>query len=150
GVLVGESHDNIQSDWNDQLTVLIKFPKSYFQPISFWTVFADRYLWLGIILVCFLGFYILWRIYGRDTRVVSGVQYYPPSNIDPALAGYLIKDSANFNNLLSLLPYFGTQGYLSIEEIDEKQSGKEKDIMIKMLKPLASTAKEYEKSFFNG
>ncbi len=150
GVLTGKLKKGEVSTSKDNLTVLIKFPKGYFPETNPWISFLKNNLWIPIILILFLSFFILWYVYGKDRKVISGIQYYPPKGVNPALAGYLINDKLSHNDILTLLPYFGANGHISIKEIKDLENQKQPDLLIKKLKPLPKDAKNYEKTFFDG
>ena len=42
------------------------------------------------------------------------VHYYPPEGLPPAEAGAFIDDKTDNRDIISLLPYWGGQGYLKI------------------------------------
>lgn len=70
--------------------------------------------------------------------------------MDPAMAGYLIDDTANNVDLIALIPYWGAKGCIKVEEIDKPGWFAKDDIKLTKLKGLPSEASSYERKVFNG
>jgi uncharacterized membrane protein YgcG len=148
--ITGSSIENFVSNWGDSVTVLAHLPANSiaeFQP--FWPPWT-QYIWVLIIGLLCSVFYMVWRKYGKDDRVVPATSYYPPEGMDPALAGFLIDDKGDTADLISLLPYWGKQGLIKIQEIPKKNIFVKGDTKITRLKALPDTAKNYEKEIFKG
>lgn len=99
--------------------------------------------------------YVIWVWYkkGRDRPITIVPQYYPPQNITPAEAGVLIDDKLHERDIIALIPYWASQGLITVEEIETtKMLGLLKDIDYKFtqLKPLGSNVPRYEKRLFDG
>lgn len=150
GILTASSLDNYISHPGQSVTVLINLPVGSIKEIkSFWP-FWSKYGWLFFIGGLLSTFYLVWRKFGKDDRVVRTTSYYPPENMDPALAGFLIDDRADNSDLISLIPYWGSKGHLRIEEIPKKGLFGKKDTKLIRLKPLPSSVPKYEETIFNG
>src|SRR5690606_17194455 len=99
-VLSAESNPGFNSGYGDAVTVLIKLPAGTISGKLIEQSAFEKYGWLAIP-VLMIGFFIrLKRKYGKQ-KVVSVTSYYPPKGIDPAMAGYLIDDSADTHDLVS-------------------------------------------------
>ena len=150
GVFEGSSIDNFVSRPGQSVTVLINLPANSIKEIKPLWPFWNEYGWLFFIGALISAFYVVWRKYGKDEKVVSTTSYYPPENMDPAMAGFLINDKDDSSDLISLIPHWGSKGLLKIEEIPKKGLFGQADTKLIQLKPLSSTAPEYEQEIFNG
>ena len=149
-VFSGTSKDNFLSNPGQSVTVLINLPKNSIEEIKPLWPFWNNYGWLSIIIVLIGGFYAIWKKFGKDESVVSTTSYYPPDNIDPAMAGFLINDRDDSSDIISLLPYWGANGFLKIEEIPKSGIFSKSDTKLIKLKSLPETATTYEEKIFNG
>ena len=65
----------------------------------------------------------------KKERVTPIVSFYPPEHLDPAAVGYLVDVNSDIVDLMALIPYWASKGYLSISEKNEKVTvHKEKEI----------------------
>lgn len=146
----GASKAGFKSYPGESVTVLINMPVgaiSEYKPFwPFWTDYGFVFL-IGVLVA---AFFWIWWIFGKDERVIATTTYYPPDHIDPALAGYLINDREDNSDLISLIPYWGSKGIISLEEIPKKGLFGSKDTKIIKLNPLPMDATVYEKEIFSG
>lgn len=150
GQFAGTSFPDVRSNYGDSVTVLIKLPPGSIKVIKpFWPFWTD-YGWTLILGLLILGFYLTWRKYGKDERVTTTISYYPPENLDPAMAGFLINDSEDSTDLIALIPYWGSKGFIKMEEIDKKGWLAKDDTRITKLRDLPPNSPDYELKFFNG
>ena len=150
GIFSGSSVDNFVSPTGDSVTLLINLPgRSIAEIKPFWP-FWTQYGWSFFIVALVTGFYMVWRKHGKDDRVVATTSYYPPEGMDPAMAGFLIDDRDDTADLISLIPYWGKQGLIKIQEIPRKNIFTKKDTKITRLKPLSGDAPDYEREIFSG
>ncbi len=138
----------------ESLTVLIAMPKGYLinggSALKF-RLFIENNKVFFIPIFVFLILFIVWLVVGRDEKRAILTYYKPPKNITPAEAGLLIDDKIDNRDLLSLIYYWASNGYLEIEESEDKSSFfKKKDYVLKKIKDLPDDAKEFEKIIFNG
>jgi uncharacterized membrane protein len=70
--------------------------------------------------------------------------------MDSAMVGYLIDDSGGTSDLISLIPFWASHGYLTIEEIDEKGWLATDDTRLTKLKEIEADAPAYQRQLFNG
>jgi uncharacterized membrane protein YgcG len=150
GAVEGQSIDGFVSRQGQNVTVLIKLPANAIQENTPLWPFWDAYGWLFLVGGLITGFVWLWRKYGRDERVIRTTSYYPPKDMDPPMAGFLIDDRADNVDLISLLPYWGSRGYIRIEEVPKTGLFGKKDTKLIRVKPLSGEEPEYEKMLFNG
>lgn len=144
------SHPDFNSAQGQSVTVLIKLDKKLFSEASPPLIDKSEYGWMAI-LAGFSGLFgLVWLIFGRDRKTISFTSYYPPKGIDPAMAGYLIDDREDTSDLISLLPKWGADGLISIEEIPKKNSIGKTDIRLSRLGTISADAPSYEKTMFNG
>lgn len=146
----GSSIENFVSRPGQSVTVLINLPTNSIKEIKPLWPFWNEYGWLFFIGALISAFIVVWRKYGKDDKVISTTSYYPPDNMDPAMAGFLINDKDDSSDLISLIPHWGSKGLLKIEEIPKNGLFGKADTKLTRLKPLSSNAPEYEQEIFNG
>ena len=95
-------------------------------------------------------FYRTFLKYGKDDPAPAVITYFPPETMDPAMVGFLINDREDTSDLISLLPHWGTQGLVEIEEIDKKGWFAKDDTLIKKIGELPTDAPDYQRTLFNG
>lgn len=86
---------------------------------------------------------VLWFLFGRDPKVIKTVEFYPPEGMTPAEIGYIIDGTVDTKDIMSLLIYFASKGWLSIHENEE-----EKFELIK-LRDIDPKEKRFAKTVFN-
>src|SRR5690606_40880080 len=105
GVFSGKSHEYTYSVPGQDVTVLIKLPlgsiKENFITVPLW----QQYGWIGILGLLLFSFWVVWWKYGKDDKVIAATTYYPPKDMDPAMAGFLINDKEDTSDLISLIPH---------------------------------------------
>ncbi|AEA33722.1 DUF2207 domain-containing protein [Hippea maritima] len=139
---------------HEGLTVVLGFPKDYINSSGFWLrlrLFLNNNSIFALPLFVFLVLYAIWYAIGRDVKKPIAVYYRPPKDMTPAEAGVLVDDEINNSDLLSLIFYWASKGYLEIEENENKKAFfKKKDLILKKLKDLPDSAKSFEKIIFYG
>lgn len=148
-VLSAESNLGFNSGYGDAVTVLIKLPPGTISGKLIEQSAFEKYGWLAIPVLMIAFFIRLKRKYGKR-KVVSVTSYYPPKGIDPAMAGYLIDDSADTHDLVSLIPKWGQEGVIRMEEIPKKGWFGSSDLKLFKLKEIAEDAPKYEEEMFTG
>jgi len=121
------------------LTLQIDLPEGYFDV-------PPAFPWNEVLIVLALIFTIisllLFLLFGRDGRLVTPVEFYAPEGITSAEAGYIIDTMSDDKDVVSLVLYWASQGYLSIDRVGEK------DFELTKQKDLQSDAYSYEKHMF--
>lgn len=146
------------------VTVLLTLPEGYFVGVANndWAIPAAYVVALVAALMAGLLFFL----FGRDKPLVRTVEFYPPDKLSPAEMGYVIDGVVDKNDIISMIFYFAEQGWLRLEEREEKAGGlkgligrKEKNVyLIKNIKPgeeeafeeALFQAKSFKKSLFDG
>ncbi len=145
----GKSHDYTYSIPGQDVTALIKLPlgsiKENFITVPLW----QQYGWVGILGFLLAVFWYVWLKYGKDDRVISTTSYYPPKDIDPAMAGFLINDKDNTSDLIALIPHWAAQGLITIEEIPKEGLLGKADMKLTRLKNISVTAPDYQQRIFS-
>ncbi|WP_296702907.1 DUF2207 domain-containing protein [Algoriphagus sp.] len=150
GIYSGKSLDDFISYSGESVTVLLKFPANSIKEIKPFWPFWSNYGWLFVLGIVYIGFYRVWKKHGKDDRVTTTTSYYPPKGMDPAMVGFLIDDSGDNVDLISLIPYWASKGYLKIEEIDKKGWFAKDDIKLIKQNTIEEDAPEYQKQLFLG
>ena len=109
--------------------------------------------WLLLPAIIFALMFWIWKKWGKDEKLTITTQYYPPNNISPSVAGYVIDDTLDKRDLTALVPYWGAGGYLQVRETEKKAllgliKTSEYDFI--KLKDLPPTAMSFERTLFNG
>ncbi len=123
----------------EAFTLQMDLPEGYFQvppPFPWQMVFIILALVLAAIAV------VLFLLFGRDRPLVTPVEFYAPRGITSAEAGYIIDSSADNKDIVSLVIYWASKGYLSIEQVAKD------DFKLAKLKDLPEEAHNYEKYMF--
>lgn len=146
----GSSKPDVISSGGEAVTVLLKLPLGSIKEIKpIWPFWTD-YGWTLLLPFVYFGFYSIWKKHGKDDHVTTTTSYYPPSGMDPAMVGFLIDDSGDTEDLISLIPFWASHGYLTIEEIDEKGWFAKDDTKLIKLKEIEAEAPLYQRQLFNG
>ncbi len=135
---------------NEGLTIGIAFPKDF--------LIAPNYEmrglgWLALPLAGFVGMFFLWNAKGKDEKRTVQTEFYPPEGISPSVAGYIIDNTLDTKDLTALIPYWGANGYLTINETEKKSLAgliKSTEYEFIKLKGLPTQSPDYEKTLFNG
>lgn len=150
GVFKGKSKSGFQSNYGENVTVLLKMPADAVKenkPLwPFWSKYGWTFLLGGFLIV----FYRIWAKYGKDNKVVATISYFPPDNIHPSMAGFLIDDKADTHDLISLIPYWGSKGFIRVEHIPKKNIFTKEDTKLIKLKDLPANVPSYERQIFDG
>jgi uncharacterized membrane protein YgcG len=134
------------------LTVALRLPVEAIYRPSETEQFLSKY-GLGVLPVGFLAFLIsLFVRKGKNDKVVDMVHYYPPEDFSPAEAGAFIDDVINNRDIISLIPYWAGQGYLRMEEREQKNLFifTDKEFVFIKLQALPADRPAYEHTVFNG
>ncbi|WGF91427.1 DUF2207 domain-containing protein [Aequorivita marisscotiae] len=150
GVFTAKSIPEFKSYSGQSVTVLVNLPLNSVTEIKPMWPFWTHYGWTLILGVLLLVFYAIWNKYGKDDRVVATTSYFPPNGIDPSMAGFLIDDSEDTQDLISLIPYWGSRGLITMEQIPKKGWFAKDDTKLTRLRPLPDGAPDYEVKIFSG
>ncbi len=120
------------------LTLQIDLPEGYFNiPAPFpWA--AVIMIFAGLLSLLSL---LLFLLFGRDPILVKPVEFYPPDAISSAEAGYIIDSSVDDKDVVSLIIYWASKGYLAIDQTGRLKLIKQKD--------LPENSNQYEIYMFN-
>ncbi|MBK8712532.1 MAG: DUF2207 domain-containing protein [Niastella sp.] len=134
----------------ESLTVGIAFPKGFLIQQDY---MRRGMYWLLLPLIVLGMMFWVWRRWGKDEKITVTTEFYPPENISPGVAGYIIDNRLNKRDLTALIPYWGAGGYLQVKETQTKSmlgliKNSEYDFI--KLKELPAAAKIFEKTLFNG
>lgn len=142
--------DRISLPSGESMTLLIRGPEGFAGSLPIFSslgLLLRNNMPIWIMAMVILGLYILWNIIGRNRKEAVVVRYYPPEKITSAEAGLLWDDRLHRKDLISLIYYWAGRGHLEVEEVNQ---GKKKDFILRKKKDIPSSAKSFEKTFFNG
>lgn len=146
----GMSKKDVQIGGGDNVTVLVKLPRRLVAEVNYAPSLFRQYSWTAILAALLLLFWWIWQKWGKDDEVVAATSYYPPPGVDPAMAGYLINDKEDATDLVALLPKWGADGLIRIEEIPKKGWFGKGDTRISKRNDLPGEAAAYEQTIFSG
>src|SRR3546814_1277834 len=113
--------------------------------ILVWNIF-----WcIGILGSFMFGFWLVRLKYGKDVKVIATTSYYPPKDIDPAMAGDLMDDRDDASDLIALIPQWASQGFITIEEIPKSGILGKADMKLTRLSTIPVTTPDYEQRIFS-
>ena len=136
----------------EAFTVDLLLPERYFELKestdflnSCLTIGSKRYLTIDIIAFCVpFGFLLIiilmWFKFGKDTKAVEVLEFYPPDNLNSAEIAYFYNGKISSKDITSLLVYLANKGYLVIDDIKKS---------IRKLREYDGT-NEIEKMFMDG
>lgn len=135
---------------SDNITLLVKMPKEMITEVDYSPSGFIKYGWMGILGAFAFIFWAVWKKFGKDDKVIAVTSYYPPKGVDSAMAGYLINDREDASDLISLIPKWGQEGIIRVEEIPKKGIFSKGDTKIIQLQELPEDRPDYEKTIFRG
>lgn len=148
GNFSGEALQRLRS--GEALTIQIRFPKDYVQPFSSAKRSAIWFGWFLLPLSMIAVFVLVWRKVGRDRRLTEVVSYLPPAEVDPAMAGFLLDDRSNNNELIALFPHWASKGLMRMQYEAKSHFWKKDEWIFIKNKDLEDSASDYERTLFNG
>lgn len=135
------------------LTVAVMLPKGYFQGIPTFTELPDTGLkketnrpwYIGIPLLLWALFHTFWKNFRDRLKSKSEVipQTYPPSGMTSAHVGGYIDHRVNNRDIISLIPYWATEGYIKVMGMEDG------DMVLIRNSDLPHDYPQYEIDFFN-
>lgn len=116
-------------------------------PQGYWVGALNREWMLkplvAILIALPLFMFALWILFGRDPKVIKTVEFYPPEGMTPAEIGYIIDGTVDTKDITSLIIYYASKGWLSINEY------KKDKFKLKKLTPIDPAEKSFSKTVFN-
>ncbi len=144
----GSTSEELQA--REGLTVGIVFPKGFLIQQNY-MMRGVNWLWMPLIVLVFM--FLIWRRWGKDEKLTVTTEFYPPDEVSPGIAGYIIDGILNRRDLTALIPYWGGGGYLRVVETEEPALLgliKTSEYEFIKLKELPTTAMSFEKTMFDG
>ena len=132
------------------ITVRCELPDGYFSEAKDTMITQIIVRCIIIVIATILGI-VVWATIGKDDPIVETVEFYPPKGMNSLEVGYFYKEGrAEKKDVVSLLIYLASKGYIKIEETeDDGVISKKKSYKIIKVKEYKGTNQE-EKDFFNG
>lgn len=100
------------------ITIKIALPNDYFVEKEKENITTNELYTIAAILLFTLIAFVVWFLFGKDEPVVPVVNFYPPKNKNSAEIGVEYSGSASNKELISLIFYLASKGYLKIEDDD--------------------------------
>lgn len=123
---------------HEAITLYIPLPEAYF---SFF-LWQDKAAWICLILSFLLIAYVLFKEFFRPSEVIKILTVTPPDKMSSAEVGTLFDCSVDDCDVISLIPWFASKGYISIDNTGEHP-------VLKKLKDLPPKSPTYQRTLFN-
>ena len=131
------------------MTVRLELPEGYFEKQKF-NIDLMTLLALVLPVIFAITSFVLWAKHGKDDPVYATVEFYPPKGFNSAEVGFLYRGEAQTKDVISLLVYLASKGYLRIEGYEQEALfATTGSFMITKLKDYDGDNPN-EKSFFRG
>ena len=139
---------------NNGITAAIKLPKRYLEVASNAVSFYEKgnkasqnaqKPWYMVIPLTLLGLFVsFWRKMRNNgfKPEDQGVQVYPPEGLTSAHLGGFVDQTANTRDIVSLLPYWGGEGFIEMKQIGD-------EVYLYKMKNLHPDFPEYEHIIFD-
>ena len=95
----------------------------------------------ALLILCAVICFYTYKKTHKFRPIITTVEFKAPDGLTPAECGYIIDGHIDNRDFVSMLVYWGSRGYLKIEE-------KKKKITLYKLKNLPESAKSFEKTLF--
>ncbi|MGN0702401.1 MAG: DUF2207 domain-containing protein [Lentihominibacter sp.] len=93
---------------------------------------------------------LIFRLRTRRKKPVPTVEFHPLEGLSPAEVGTIMDETADSKDVLSLIPWFGARGYLTVRMVEKKVRKKATEVIeLTRVKDLPDSAPAYQKDFFN-
>lgn len=136
GSSISGSYD-VNTKPNGPITILVSLGPDFFTFKSYdYTVYG---IVIAIVALLF-ALYAYFR-YGTKHPVVDSVEFTAPEGINSAEIGYIYYGGIQSKHVISLIIYWASRGYLTIEELDKK------NIQLTKVKELRTDAPEEKRLF---
>lgn len=98
----------------------------------------------------FLGLAVLFGLYSlirallvKKAHITPIVNFYPPKDMDPAMVGTIVDESVDQEDLMALIPYWASKGYLTISETED-------DLVLTKVENHEPPILKHQKKIYNG
>lgn len=130
-------------------TIRLELEDGYFTFNAF--AYYVRYVGMvGIPLIALIVIFILWSKYGKDKKIVDVVEFYPPEGMNCAEMAYWYNGSVVGTDTVPIVIELANEGYVDIEEFEEKKFLKNKNSFKFVNKKAYDGNDGIKKIFFNG
>ncbi len=140
---------------NKGLTIDIDLKKGTIFPPSAWEIFLEQVKKWWPVLIPFLTFVVLFRVWykkGRDPRGAGTIvtQFDAPEGLTPAEVGTLVDQGADDKDVFAEIIYLATKGYLKIFKEEKKGILGTEDYTLTQLKDEQSLENIFDKQLMQG
>lgn len=146
GLTISGEFNNLKS--NDLPFVKIKFSKKYITKAAFGKklkLIAKNNRSFIVLIIVFLVLSAIWYLFGRDKITEIKIIKSIPAGITPAEVGYIWDNKLHNRDLMALLIFWSSKGYMEIVE-----TVKNKDYLLVRRTGLPNEATKFEKTIFFG
>ncbi len=113
------------------ITLRVELPNEYFTIKKS----MSKILIVLIPLISLLASFVFWLLFGRNSKAIETIEFYPPENYNSLELAFLYKGNVDNNDIVSLLIYLASKGYIKIIESDDsKMFTKKGDFEVEKIK----------------
>lgn len=102
----------------EAITIRVELKEGYFKKGLHFN--AQSRTIFGVSFIALSISFILWWLFGKNYKVVETVEFYPPNNVNSLELAHLYKGKVTTRDVMSLLIYLASKGYIKIEEESEE------------------------------
>ncbi len=144
------SKPGFASHYGDAVTILVNLPTNSIAELKPAFPFWNKYGWTLVLGGLLMIFYMVFQRHGKDDPAPAITSFYPPKDMDPAMAGFLIDDRGDTKDLIALIPYWGAQGLIKVKHVEKEGLFAKDDTQLTKLKELPAGRPHYERKIFDG
>ncbi|MBQ9246752.1 DUF2207 domain-containing protein [bacterium] len=100
------------------ITIRVSLPKDYFKIEKNKNISETAFsINIGMFILALVSF-LIWLFFGKDEPVIPIVNFYPPLNQNSAEVGVEYRGKSSEKDVISLIFYLASKGYIEIEDND--------------------------------
>lgn len=107
------------------------------------TVFSNNVLLIVVSGIAGIVLIVLFFIFGKDKAIIPSIQFHPPKGLDSAAVGYIVDGNVSDTDIVSLILYWASQGYIKILETGKST------LAFRKVKKLPNYVPAYESTLFD-
>lgn len=133
----------------EALTVRLELEEGYFD-FNYITYYISLGSMILFPLLALVTVFILWSKYGKDKKVISTVEFYPPENMNSLEVKLWHNGGIRSSDTVALLIELANEGYVKIHELDQNTRTHDKGDFLIEKTGYYTGSDESKRIFFNG
>ncbi|HHW69696.1 MAG TPA: DUF2207 domain-containing protein [Tenericutes bacterium] len=136
---------------NEALTIRLELEEGYFSTAQEFIYWDDIVFSLSVLILFFDLIYIIYQLIlkNKHNKIIVPIEFYPPKNCNSTEAGYIYNGDISDKDIMSLLVYLASKGYIEISEKQYTGAFKTTGYRFKKIKDYDGNNK-IEKQFMDG